>query len=537
LPPDPAELIERAVAALKRGAWDEAATLARAVLERVGPEANALMVLAGVATHAADLPQAIELYERARALMPRHIHVLVNLAAAYRAVGRTREACDTLREALQVDPQFAIAHNNLGNVLTDLGEREEARRSFERASALEPQYPDPLASLARMAEEEHRLEEAQGLAERALRLAPQNDLARLTCARVCLRRGNASEAVRLLEVQLRSTTLSVTNRVLAQGYLGDAYDRLARYGEALAAFTRANELQHSQYASTFAHEAGALAPKSIARLTRFLEGAEVASWSAAPPCTAAPVFMVGFPRSGTTLLEQILASHPQIETLEERDTLTDAVRELINAEAALQGWSTLGAGAIERLRRLYWQRIEAGLSRPPRALFIDKQPLNAVLLPLIYRLFPQAKIILAIRDPRDAVLSCYQQRFNMNIAMYQLLRLQTATAYYDAVMQLVQVSRARLPLSVHVVKYEDVVEHFDATVQAVLTFLGLEWDEAVRRYTSTARGRVVNTPSASQVVRPLYASSRGRWRHYAALLEPHVATLSGWAEVLGYEAS
>jgi tetratricopeptide (TPR) repeat protein len=533
---DSLDLIQQAVAALQRRAWEEAARLAATALERSGPEPNALMVLGGVRAQAGDLQGAIALYERARVLMPTHIHVLVNLATAYRADGRLPEARRALEAALQVDPGFAIAHNNLGNVLSDLGERQEALRSYERAAALDPHYADPLAGSACIAEEEHRLEDAGRLAGRALQLAPQSVSAALTLARVNLRRDQAAEAIRILEALLRGGSLSPTNRVVAHGYLGEAYDKLARYQDAFAAFTAANALQQEQYAATLGGDPGPLSPASIVRLTAFLEQSDPARWSPAPPAVASPVFLVGFPRSGTTLLDQILASHPQITTLEERDILLDAVSGLLREEA-LGHWADLSPAQIGHWRERYWQRVassRAGAQLAP--LFIDKQPLNAVLLPLIHRLFPAARILLVLRDPRDVVLSCYQQRFGMNTAMYQLLRLDTATAYYAAVMRLVEASRRRLALRLHVVRYEDLVGSFEATARSLLGFLGLEWDERVRQHTATARRRTIGTPSAAQVVLPIYASARGKWRNYREFLEPHLPALEPWVRAYGYDA-
>ncbi len=533
---DPTELMQRAFAALQRRAWGEAAGFASAVLEHFGPEANALMVLGAVQAEAGDLRAAIELYERARALMPTHIHVLVNLASAYRATGRLLDARRTLDAALRVDTRSAIAHNNLGNVLIELGERDAARHSYERAGALDPSYSDPVAGLARIAEEEHRLDDARSLAARALQLAPQNVLAALTLARATLRQEDAPGAVSILERLLRGGSLSVTNRVLAQGYLGEAYDKLARYEDAFHAFGEANALQHAQYAPMFAHVSGPLAPASVTRLTAFVDRIDPSKWQAPPPAARTPVFLIGFPRSGTTLLDQILASHPEVSTLEERDTLLDAATELMNTEQAFNRWASLQPTEIERLRGLYWQRVRAGTAGAPETrVFVDKQPLNAVLLPLIHRLFPAARIVLALRDPRDVVLSCFQQRFGMNVAMYQLLRLDTAAAYYHAVMHLIEVSRGKLPLALHVVKYEDIVARFEATVRELLAFLELEWDERVRRYPETARARTIGTPSASQVVHPLYGSARGKWRNYRAFLEPCLPTLAPWVQTFGYE--
>jgi hypothetical protein len=155
---------------------------------------------------------------------------------------------------------------------------------------------------------------------------------------------------------------------------------------------------------------------------------------------------------------------------------------------------------------------------------------------LIQRLFPAAKIILVLRDPRDVVLSCYQQRFSMNVAMYQLLHLDTACAYYERVMRLVEVSRRKLPLRLHTVKYEDLIASFEQSVRGLLGFLELEWSDQVAHYAETARKRAIATPSAAQVVRPLYGSARGKWLHYREFLEPCLPVLAPWVRRFGYES-
>ncbi len=238
------------------------------VLQRVGPEANALRSSQHRA-EAGDPPEAIELYERARSIMPTHIHVLVNLASLYRATGRMQEARQTLDAALRVDPRFAIAHNNLGNVSSIWVNARSA--AFLRACSR------PRSTLRRSGRRPGRdcrrtapTGLARGLAERALQLAPQNVPSGLTLACVMVRQDDAEEATAILEGLLGSDTLSVTNRILAQGTLGDAYDRLGQYREAFAAFTRANALQHEQCAAIIAQDRGPLTPASIARLRPLL---------------------------------------------------------------------------------------------------------------------------------------------------------------------------------------------------------------------------------------------------------------------------
>jgi tetratricopeptide (TPR) repeat protein len=531
------QLLQRATAAMERGAFGEAVALCDQVIARFGVEPNALMLLGLVRMEQSDVAGAIDLYERARRLMPAHIHVLTNLGAAYRAAGRLNEARDVLEEALRIDRRHAIAHNSLGNVLLDAGARVEANRAYERAVALQPNYAEAMAGLARIAEEEHRLDDALRLADRVLGIAPRNVSAQLTRAKVQLRNGDASGAARGLEALLAGSALTPTNRVVAQGHLGEAYEKLARFDDAFAAFTRANRLLE-QAAGSFASDRSYLAPQAVVQMTEFVAASDAGQWRPAPAAARTPVFLIGFPRSGTTLVDQILASHPRITTLEERDNLLEAGQALVGVDADFGRLAQLPDAEIERWRTSYWASVDAGLGGAiARDVFVDKLPLNAALLPVIYRLFPQAKIVLAVRDPRDCVLSCYQQRFGMNAAMFQLLRLETAASYYDAVMGLVRVCRERLPLDVREVRYEAVVGDFDAAVGALLSFLGLTWDDAVRGYAETARRRVIATPSATQVVQPLYTSSQGKWRNYRRFLEPVLPTLDPWVAAFGYEPS
>jgi tetratricopeptide (TPR) repeat protein len=531
------QLLQRATAAMERRAFGEAVSLCEQVIARFGEEPNALMLLGLARMEAGDVAGAIGLYERARRLMPEHIHVLTNLGAAYRAAGRFGDARFVLEEALRIDRRHVIAQNSLGNVLLDLGARDDAKRAYERAVEQKPAYADPIAGLARIAEEEHRLGDALGLANRALGVAPQNVSAQLTRAKVLLRRDEAAAAARALETLLAGGRLTPTNSIVAQGHLGEAYERLGRFDDAFEAFTRSNR-SLEQAALSFARDRSYLSPQAVVRLTDYVASSNVRQWRDAPAASRTPVFLIGFPRSGTTLVDQILASHPNVTTLEERDNLLEAGQRLLGADADFTRLAQVSNDEIERLRASYWASVDAGLGGAAlRDVFVDKLPLNATLLPLIHRLFPGAKFVLALRDPRDCVLSCYQQRFGMNAAMYQLLRLDTAAAYYDAVMRLVQTCRAKLLLDVQEVRYESVLDDFDASVGALLTFLGLAWDDAVRGYAETAKRRVIATPSASQVVRPLYTSSRGKWRNYRRFLEPVLPVLEPWVAAFGYEAS
>jgi hypothetical protein len=201
----------------------------------------------------------------------------------------------------------------------------------------------------------------------------------------------------------------------------------------------------------------------------------------------------------------------------------------------LASWQALPHAEIQDRRRRYWENATAALKEPLAGrVLVDKLPLNLVLLPAIARIFPDAKIIVALRDPRDAVLSAFQQRFGMNPAMAQMLELGSAARYYDAAMTLLERCREKLPLDMHQVRYEDVVADLEGAARGLAAFLDLPFEPAMLEFSATARRRDIATPSARQVVQPLYARSVGRWRAYAYHLSPVLPLLAPWAERFGY---
>lgn len=524
-----------ALAALQRGAWQEAETYCADLLRGNPNDGQALFILGNIRARAGDTLAAEPLFERARAASPRDVGVLNSLGGVYGANGKLAEARAVLQEAVDIDPRFPWAQQNLGNVLDELGDRAGAARHYEAALRAKPDYAEALAGLAGIAEKEHRLEDGEKSAVQALALAPRLAPAAIVLARIALRRGDANGALARLRQVTESPEVRATNRSSALTLLGQAYEKLGRYDEAFSAFAQANDIQRTKYAPRYSGSDWPMSLPRIAKLTAFVREVDAGSWHFAAADRSDPVFFLGFPRSGTTLLDQVLASHPDIETVEEQEGLSDAIEPLLRANGAFARWSELTGDEVARFRSMYWRRSERALGGPVRRrVFVDKMPLYSAILPLIYRLFPDAKILFALRDPRDVAISCFEQNFAMNEAMFHFLSLDATVGYYDAVMRLVAETRRRLPLKFHQVKYEDLVGDFDRTVTGVLSFLELPWDGAVRDFAQTARKRVLKTPSAAQVVQPLYASSIGRWRNYEKHLRPHLPTLNHWVRAFDY---
>ena len=193
----------------------------------------------------------------------------------------------------------------------------------------------------------------------------------------------------------------------------------------------------------------------------------------------------------------------------------------------------------EELRQIYFEELDSHLGSEGRsAIIVDKLPLNIVEAGLIHRIFPQARFLFAQRHPCDCVLSCFMQSFYINEAMVNFLDLEDAARFYDKVMTLWQKYLSVLPLEVHTVRYENLIEAFEETLTPLLDFLGVEWDDSIRNYTETASRRErIYTPSYNQVTQPLYTRARGRWERYSKNMQPVLPTLLPWARRFGYPES
>jgi hypothetical protein len=279
----------------------------------------------------------------------------------------------------------------------------------------------------------------------------------------------------------------------------------------------------------------------VARLTAYFRDAAAEQWRVSPdgpPETSdrTHVFLVGFPRSGTTMLEQILASHPDIEAMAERSCLVDSQDAFTIPMDGLDRLATLDGDSAGTYRESYWARVAEEGSTPSRRVFVDKMPLYSVFLCLVAKLFPRAKILFALRDPRDVVLSCFRRRFVMTQQMYELTSLESAANYYDGVMRLADIYRERLGLEILDLRHEDLIADLEGETQRLCDFLGVTWNPAMEDFAHTATTRSVNTPSGPQLARGLSTQGMGQWRRYRAALAPVLPKLAPWVTRFGYSA-
>jgi len=488
----------------------------------------------------ARAPEAEQLLKRAVEIAPGDISSRNALALLYLTqLEQPREALGHIEVLLALDPSLPYAHASRGNALLALGAVREAEASFKRALELDPRQAVALAGLAHIASRRGAYREARKRAEEALQLLPGFPVAVMSLASAELGERRLTRAETHVRELLADDRPSALERAYAHGLLGDILDAQQKPGQAWEAYAACNGELRRIYAPRFAGGPGAL--DYVRSMTAHFEPAPPERWRSRPPApeqgTAARghVFVLGFPRSGTTLLEIVLEGHPDVVSLEENELLMHGVREFMRQPQDLTRLANAGAATLAELRAAYWRSVaEAGIDVTGK-VFVDKYPLNTLKLPLIGRLFPDAKILFACRDPRDVVLSCFRRRFAMSAPLYELLTLEGAARYYDAAMQFLICMTSTLPLEVCLVRHEDVVSEFQREMKRICEFLGIAWHPAMGDFALRTQQRAVLTPSTAQLVRGLNTEGVGHWRRYRMQMEPVLPLLSGWIQRFYYD--
>ena len=515
-----------------------AAIEARAALASGDRRAVHYNTLAWERAVSGDVAQAGELFRQALSLEPHDPEALVGLAGLARAAGRLSEAARLCDSAIAAAPDYPEAWLERGFAMQAGGAMAAARECFARVVVLAPHSAQAHAGLAAIAAREG--DRAAGREHAALALAadPDNAIAAAALAALALEAGDAEAARRLIEPLAARRLQADAERIQLLSVLGDACARLGDAAAAHSAYVRSK----ADFAAVHAvHFAGRPPHRAwIEAIDAALAALDPALWPSPTPAPASAsarhVFVLGYPRSGNTLLENVLASLPGVAALEERATLRKSDSAFLAEPAAgLACLQALDAPAAAAHCDAYWHEVaDAGVPRGGLA-FVDMDPLKGTRLPLIARLFPAARILLLRRDPRDVVWSCFRTSFALTNAAMDFVTLERTARHYAALMTLIEHARTRLPLTVYEVSYEALVRDFDAETQTICQFCGLDWSEDLRQFDRTARQRGVSTASATQVRKGLYDGS-GQWRPFARWLAPVMPILEPWIERFGYEA-
>ncbi len=494
--------------------------------------------LGNALTYQGRFADAVAAYERAIALRSDYADAHNNLGNAWKSQGKFHDAVAAYRRAIDLSPGSAALHTNLGNALVELGQTEAAMASFARALEVDADHADAHFGRGDLFEKQHEFEAAREAARQVMRCAADHAGAALLLARLDRRQGKPEEARGRLDALLGRDRESAVI-MAARAARGQISDELGDYAAAFADFEAANRARFADRSARAVDRDAFLG--RIARNRRWFSGARVGSWPSEVGGEAgAPVFLVGFPRSGTTLTEQMLHAHPNLTVSDELPVIWGLMNEdvprFVRSDTPFPDClDELKEPDIRALRERYWGRLgEHGVTVAPGRRFVDKLPLNIVDLGFVRRVFPDSPVLVALRDPRDVCLSCFMQDFRINQAMVHFLDLGSTAALYTAVMDLWLHYRSVLGLSFLEFRYEDLVADVEATVRALLAFIGEPWDDGVLRHAESAKRRFVSTPSYRDIFKPVSSRAVGRWRNYREQLAPVLPVLDRFVAQFGY---
>ena len=446
---------------------------------------------------------------------------MAQAAAAAGDHGAASEAWAVLCSARRDDPQLWV---NLARSHLPARRYDEAERAYEQALALAPRDTIVLRELGLTYHRNNRYDRLAELLDSASGAGlPKEELAYLWALRA-FRDGDMQSAGAILP--------AARNQVDAP-----RWQRLrAKIADAAGDFDEAFAASEAMNGSVPNRERWAQRARAHRQEIRDLADALGPEWAEGLPRLApleerqAPAFLVGFPRSGTTLVDTFIMGHPRAAVLEERPLLVESTRSL----GPLAELPERSRHDLEEARRNYLSALSR-LDIPPGRLPVDKFPLNLAATPLIQALFPGAPILFVQRHPCDVVLSAFMRNFQPNVGMASFLSIEDAADLYDLTMRVWTASCELFPLNRHTIVYEQLVEDPEPILRGLFAFLGMEWEDRLLDHRQTARSRgPVSTASFAQIVEPLGSGSIGRWRNYEHHLRPVLPKLLNWAHRLGY---
>lgn len=457
---------------------------------------------------------AISHFEQALAIMPAYAEAHSNLGNALKELGREEEAISHYEQAIAIKPDFAMAQYNLGIALDELGRQEQAIRHYEQAIAIKPDYAEACNNLAFTLQELGRKDEAIKHYQQALAIKPDYAAAHLHLSMII----PGQEQAVVIENLLKEPALSAIDASHYHFALGNIYNDAALYNEAFEHYHTGNELKRKTITYNSHHYSA-----YVNRLIETYSKDYFQTNNAIGSDSELPVFIIGLPRSGTTLVEQILSSHPQVYGAGELLVIEDIEKKIAGQFAASRPYpecmSLYDNTIADNFSAEYLHEIRKYSEDATR--ITDKYPGNFHRIGLIKRLFPKARIIHCQRNALDTCISIYFNYFAKgNLYAFDLNEL---GQYYLDYERLMLHWRSLFPADILTVQYEELVGDQEKFSRQLIAHVGLQWDQRCLDF--HLNKRAVRTASSVQVRRPIYTSSINRWKHYEKQLAPLKAIL------------
>jgi Flp pilus assembly protein TadD len=487
---------------------------------------NESMRLGQAAIQNKNLPQAIIHFSQALKESPKDPQILACLGQAFCWQGKLDEGLDYLRKSGQVLAKRARKNRDV-KLLVDLADQLQHWNDYNGSAALcklatqiNPEYARGFQLLALAHLRLNQKKPALAAGKQALKLAPDSAMLNILVATLEITNGQLDSARQKLEKVLQNPLPTPEERFRAHKELARVLDKMGAYAEVFDHLHAAGAV--SAQLPEVQKQDAQMVPDMLETYKTEFDSDLLGRWAnttfpANPP---APVFLLGFMRTGTTLTQEVLGAHPAVFVADETDLIMSVGQELkrmFNQQGSVPDMlKQLGWEGVLHLRGFYWQRANALFGdKIVGKLFLDKTTMNSIDIGLINCLFPDAKLVFLLRDPRDVCLSCFMQTMIPTPSTVHLLTWQNTARFYAQIMDWWSTVKPKLSMAFIEFRYEDAVFNFEPAFRKVFDFLALTWDPKVADFHKNVAGKVIASPSFSQVAQPLYSSSVGRWQQYA----------------------
>jgi tetratricopeptide (TPR) repeat protein len=488
-----------------------------------------------------DYQKSISLIEKATRKEPRNPALILDLARAYGKRYDFPAAQRCIDKALQISIDRAHTLQQAGEICMEFDELDMAIGYLARASQKKSASVGSLITLADIYVRDKRIDEAAELVARAAQIDRKDPRVLLEQATITRLRGQAAEALPLLRELVTNPAAVVSVRVRASYELAGILDSEGRYDEAMAALLEAKAILRPHagpYTATLQHMQNRAREMEQSITTAVLDRWRADAAKLQPPWRIA--LLCGHPRSGTTLLEQVLDAHSDVISAEETKLMHDEaylplIRDFPEGTSILQALDSVPHSVIGRARENYFRCAELLLrSKIGGRLLLDKNPALNLMIPMVVRVFPETKFLVALRDPRDVVVSCFMQALPLTPISSAYHSIEGTVNQYANVIGFWLQMLPRMGNQWVYVRYEKMIEDLPAVARSVLGFLGLGFEENVLKFYEHARLKRVNSPSHADVRKPLYRTAVGRWRNYEKYLDPYLTRLEPFLKAFNY---
>tara|TARA_B100001287_G_C22663958_1_gene521917 strand:+ start:176 stop:1996 length:1821 start_codon:yes stop_codon:yes gene_type:complete len=596
------EQFKLAITKHQKNCLKEALEIYENILEINPDHFGSIFHLAILMAQTKKFDKALLYFKKSLKLEPNNPDIHNNLGLVNRDLGNLSESIELFKKAISLKNDFFVAYNNLGVTFRDKGKYKEAKINFLKSIDLNSNYIDPYNNLGLIYAKENKFEEAEKYFLKANNLDPKNLGPINNLGNLFKNKGDISKAVyyfnKVIEINYKNfdaynnlldlyektnknnELIKIINKCknyfpensVVKLFYGQYLHKEERFHESINCLNETkfnnNELKREKFRSLIlaknydkignfdkAFKFFEITNKINLKLKNininknnflnlinerldFFKSYNKFNYNDYYSTDKSPLFLIGFPRSGTTLLDTILRSHNSVQVLEEKPTVQKLISSIKNqTNGQLNNLNSLNKSQKDILREEYWDNLKSYTDeKKDTSIILDKMPLNIIYVGEIIKIFPNAKFILSLRHPYDSVLSCFMQSFELNNAMANFLSLKDSAILYDSVMSLWKVYEEKMDFDYHIIKYENIVNDFDNTINKTLKFIKLEWSDDLKKFYETAKQRnLINTPSYNQVNKPLYNTSINRWKKYHNKINNIYPILDKWVKEFNYK--